>query len=166
MGKEKTKRKKAGEEPSAELSKRLDEMQMQIDILAETINVLKKDPRISQKPLKAREKAAIADALKGKYPLRRLLSALSLGKKLLFLREEGEIESGQVRRPKSQAARRIPGKPGSLRIQEAQAMPSARIRPPVRKSRQEAHEGARPVEKTEKASEVFLVPGRIVASGA
>ena len=84
MGKEKTKRKKAGEEPSAELSKRLDEMQMQIDILMETINVLKKDPRISQKPLKAREKAAIADALKGKYPLRRLLSALSLGKSSYF----------------------------------------------------------------------------------
>ena len=41
-GKEKTKRKKAGGEPSAELSKRLDEMQMQIDILMETINVLKK----------------------------------------------------------------------------------------------------------------------------
>ena len=84
MGKEKTKRKKAGGESSAELSKRLDEMQMQIDILMETINVLKKDPRISQKPLKAREKAAIADALKGKYPLRRLLSALSLGKSSYF----------------------------------------------------------------------------------
>ena len=84
MGKEKTKRKKAGVESSAELSKRLDEMQMQIDILMETINVLKKDQRISQKPLKAREKAAIADALKGKYPLRRLLSALSLGKSSYF----------------------------------------------------------------------------------
>ena len=44
----------------------------------------KKDPRISQKPLKARERAAIADALKGKYPLRRLLSAQSLGKSSYF----------------------------------------------------------------------------------
>lgn len=44
----------------------------------------KKDPRISQKPLKAREKAAMADALKGKYPLRRPLSALSLGKSSYF----------------------------------------------------------------------------------
>lgn len=42
MGREKTKRKKAGRESSAELSKRLDEMQMQIDILMETIDVLKK----------------------------------------------------------------------------------------------------------------------------
>ena len=44
----------------------------------------KKDPRISQKPLKAREKAAMADALKGKYPLRRPLSAPSLGKSSYF----------------------------------------------------------------------------------
>lgn len=42
MGKEKTKRKKAGGEPSAELSKRLDEMQMQIGVPMETIDVLKK----------------------------------------------------------------------------------------------------------------------------
>ena len=63
---------------------------MQIDILMETINVLKKDPRISQKPLKAREKAAIADALKGKYPLRRLLSALSLGKSSYFYAEKAK----------------------------------------------------------------------------
>ena len=34
--------------------------------------------------MKAREKAAIADALKGKYSLRRLLSALSLGKSSYF----------------------------------------------------------------------------------
>ena len=45
-------------------------------------------------------------------------------------------------------------------------MPSARIRPPVRKSRREAHGGARPFAKPEKASEAFLVPGRIVAGGA
>lgn len=42
VGKEKTKRKKAGGESSAELSKGLDEMQMQIDIPMETIKALKK----------------------------------------------------------------------------------------------------------------------------
>lgn len=45
-------------------------------------------------------------------------------------------------------------------------MPSARIRPPARKGRQEAHEGARPFAKPKKASEVFLVPGRIVDGAA
>ena len=44
---------------------RMDDMQMEIDILKETINVLKKDPGINTETLKNREKAAIVDALKG-----------------------------------------------------------------------------------------------------
>lgn len=43
----------------------MDGMQMEIDILKETINVLKKDPGINTETLKNREKAAIVDALKG-----------------------------------------------------------------------------------------------------
>ena len=58
MGKEKTKRKKAGGEPSAELSKRLDEMQMQIDILVETINVLKKRPAHQPKAVEGKGKGS------------------------------------------------------------------------------------------------------------
>lgn len=45
------------------------DMQMEIDILKETINVLKKDPCVDQKALRNREKAVIIDALKHKYPL-------------------------------------------------------------------------------------------------
>lgn len=44
-------------------------MQMEIDILKETINVLKKDPGIDRAALKNREKAVMIDALKSKYPL-------------------------------------------------------------------------------------------------
>ncbi len=84
MGDKKANRKKAEGGSSAELSKRPGEVQMQIDIPMETINVLKKGPRISQKPLKAREKAAMADALKGRYLPRRLLSALGLGESSHF----------------------------------------------------------------------------------
>jgi len=90
MGKEKKKRKRAEGGAGPDLSERLDEMQMQIDILTETIAVLKKDPRISQRPLKAKEKAAIADALRAKYPLRRLLSALGLGKSSYFYAERAK----------------------------------------------------------------------------
>ena len=50
--------------------------QVQIDILKETINVLKKDPGIDQTALRNQEKAAIIDALKNKYSLPELLSAL------------------------------------------------------------------------------------------
>ena len=64
----------------AELRNQMLEMQMEIDILKETINVLKKDPGINTETLKNREKAAIVDALKGKYPLPLLLKRLKLPK--------------------------------------------------------------------------------------
>ena len=48
----------------AELKNQMLEMQMEIDILKETINVLKKDPGIDQTALSNKEKAVIIDALK------------------------------------------------------------------------------------------------------
>ena len=42
-------------------------MQLEIDILKETINVLKKDTGVDQTALKNREKAVIIDALKNAY---------------------------------------------------------------------------------------------------
>ena len=53
---------------------------MEIDILKETINVLKKDPGINTETLKNREKAVIVDALKDKYSLLPLLDRLGLPK--------------------------------------------------------------------------------------
>ncbi len=55
-------------------------MQMEIDILKETINVLKKDPGANMEALKNREKAAIVDALRNRYPLPVLLTSLNLPK--------------------------------------------------------------------------------------
>ena len=51
-------------EDIAELKAQMQEMQMQIDILKETINVLKKDLGVDQTALRNQEKAAIIDALK------------------------------------------------------------------------------------------------------
>lgn len=76
--------------PNAEMQHllaRMDDMQMEIDILKETINVLKKDPGINTKTLKNREKAAIVDALKGKYPLPLLLKRLKLPKSSYYYQE-------------------------------------------------------------------------------
>ena len=76
--------------PDAEmrhLLARMDDMQMEIDILKETINVLKKDPGINTETLKNREKAAIVDALKGKYPLPLLLKQLKLPKSSYYYQE-------------------------------------------------------------------------------
>lgn len=47
-----------------QLKAQMFDMQMEIDILKETINVLKKDPGIDQTALTNREKAVIIDALK------------------------------------------------------------------------------------------------------
>ena len=52
-----------------QLQKQVNELQMEIDILKETMNVLKKDPGIDQTTLSNREKAVIVDALKDRYSL-------------------------------------------------------------------------------------------------
>lgn len=56
------------------------EMQLEIDILKETINVLKKDPGIDQTSLSNSEKAVIVDALRNKYSLPQLLEKLMLSR--------------------------------------------------------------------------------------
>ena len=48
------------------------DMQMEIDILRETLNVIKKDPGVNQAALKNCEKTVIIDALKNSYSLSKL----------------------------------------------------------------------------------------------
>ena len=71
----------------AQLQAQIRDMQMEIDILRETINVLRKDPGIDQTALKNREKAVIIDALKNKYPLPDLLKQLELSKSSYYYQE-------------------------------------------------------------------------------
>lgn len=61
---------------------------MEIDILKETINVLKKDPGIDQTALTNREKAVIIDALRNKYSLPALLKKLDLAKSSYYYQEK------------------------------------------------------------------------------
>ena len=80
--------------PNAEMQQllaRMDGMQMEIDILKETINVLKKDPGINTETLKNREKAVIVDALKDKYPLPLLLGKLGLPKSSYYYQEARSV---------------------------------------------------------------------------
>ena len=71
-----------------ELKKQMLEMQMEIDILKETINVLKKDPGIDQTALSNREKAVIIDTLKTKYSLLFLLKKLQLSKSSYYYQKK------------------------------------------------------------------------------
>ncbi|WP_446899649.1 IS3 family transposase [Clostridium sp. LBM24168] len=70
-----------------ELKAQMLDMQLEIDILKETINVLKKDPGVDQTALKNREKAVIVDALKNKYSLPLLLKELNLAKSCYYYQE-------------------------------------------------------------------------------
>ena len=63
------------------------DMQMEIDILKETINVLKKDPGVDQSALTNREKAVIIDALKTKYSLPKLLKKLCISRSSYYYQE-------------------------------------------------------------------------------
>ena len=72
----------------AELKAQMVEMQMEIDILKETINVLKKDPGIDQTSLRNKEKAVIIDALKAKYSLPCLLEKLHISKSSYYYQEK------------------------------------------------------------------------------
>ncbi|WP_314057951.1 IS3 family transposase, partial [Shuttleworthella satelles] len=61
-----------------DLKEKMLDMQMEIDILKETINVLKKDPGVDQTVLRNREKAVITGALKNKYSLQKLCFKLEI----------------------------------------------------------------------------------------
>ena len=70
-----------GKIPSEEIEsfrKQIYELQLEVDILKETINVLKKDPGADLNDLKNREKVAVIDAMKEKYPLPVLLRKMKL----------------------------------------------------------------------------------------
>lgn len=66
----------------------MQDMQMQIDILKETINVLKKDPGVDQAALRNREKAVIIGALKSKYSLPQLLGALNCSRSSYYYQRQ------------------------------------------------------------------------------
>lgn len=53
---------------------------MEVDVLKEALNLLKKDPGINITKLKNREKAVVIDAVKNKYPLQQLLKCMCMAK--------------------------------------------------------------------------------------
>lgn len=62
------------------LKSQIQDMQLEIDILKETLDVLKKDPGADMTALRNREKAVIIGALKNKYPLPILLQKRNLSR--------------------------------------------------------------------------------------
>lgn len=70
-----------------ELQEQIKRLQMEVDVLKEALNLLKKDHGINITELKNREKAAVVDAMKDKYPLSQLLSLLQISKSSYYYQE-------------------------------------------------------------------------------
>ncbi len=71
-------------ETARDFQKQIDKLQMEVDVLKETINVLKKDPGTDMTNLSNREKTVVVSALKNKYTLSQLLDELSLPRSSYF----------------------------------------------------------------------------------
>jgi len=83
----------AANEEISRLKEQIRDMQLEVDILKETLDVLKKDPGVDRNSLKNREKAAIIDALKNKYPLPTLLKALHYARSSYFHRKKAKKQN-------------------------------------------------------------------------
>ena len=71
----------------SELQEQIKQLQMEVDVLKEALNLLKKDPGISVTELKNREKAVVIDAMKNRYPLPNLLRLLNMAKSSYYYHE-------------------------------------------------------------------------------
>ena len=67
------------------------DLQMEVDILRETIKVLKKDPGVDLKRLRNREKVVIVDALREQYSLPNLLTRMDLPKSSYYYHREANL---------------------------------------------------------------------------
>jgi len=72
-------------------TKTIQDMQMEIDILKETLNVLKKDPGFDMTALNNHEKAAVFDVLKRKYSLPFLLHKLLLPRSSYYYHHRKDV---------------------------------------------------------------------------
>ena len=70
------------------LRRQMLDLQLEVDILKETINVLKKDPGADWTTLKNREKTVMIDALKDRYSLPTLFEKLILSKSSYYYQKQ------------------------------------------------------------------------------
>jgi hypothetical protein len=71
-------------ETTADFQEQINKLQLEVDILKETINVLKNDPGVDIKNISNREKTVVVSDLKEKYTLSLLLHRLSLSRSSYF----------------------------------------------------------------------------------
>ena len=77
----------------SELQEQIKQLQMEVDVLKEALNLLKKDPGINITKLKNHEKAVVIDAVKDKYPLQPLLQCLCIAKSSYYYQKSAMKQS-------------------------------------------------------------------------
>ena len=83
---------KSTSEEIAELKAQMRKMQLKIDVLEETIKVIKKDRDVDLKTLKNREKATIIDVLKSEYSLPELLEITGIAKSSYYYLKKSQTD--------------------------------------------------------------------------
>jgi hypothetical protein len=71
-------------EKAVDYQEQIDKLQLEVDVLKETINILKKDPGVDMENLNNREKTVVVSALTEKYTLSLLLNELDLPRRSYF----------------------------------------------------------------------------------
>jgi transposase-like protein len=71
-------------EKAVDYQEQINKLQLEVDVLNETINILKKDPGVDMANLNNREKTVVVSALKEKYTLSLLLNELDLPRSSYF----------------------------------------------------------------------------------
>ena len=135
---------KGGED---ELGERVRELELRNAILEQTIEILKKDPGADASALTNRERAEVALALRGRFPLAELLGALELARSTFY------DQAAAMRRPDKYAALRE--RVAELFEAKGRAWGSERIWAELRRP----HDGGEPVLVSEK------VVRRVMAEG-
>lgn len=78
------------------LKEQMHQMQLEMDVLREALNVLKKDRGIDLTALKNSEKAVIVDALKNRYSLPKLLAMLNLPRSSYYYQKKEKHKKDQI----------------------------------------------------------------------
>ena len=72
-----------------EIRKRCEALELENAVLRETIEVLKKDPRVDPRELSNKEKTQVIGALKGKWPIELLLKSLLIPRSSYYFHQSG-----------------------------------------------------------------------------
>ena len=97
-----------GKIPSEEIEsfrKQMYEFRLEVDILKETINVLKKDTGVDLNDLKNNEKVAVIDAIKEKYPLPVLLRKMKLPRSSYYYQIKALVTEDKHKHMRREVAR-------------------------------------------------------------